>query len=132
MVANAIGMIVAAIIGAVVSTGTAVAGAVVDKNAAEDANKRSMQIYEQQREDEARMRKENLRIAELDKKWQKNFQQQQFAFGVSEAAKTRKENKAQLSYQKRQTQMQNTLGIINSIPQARSTFVEMFNRRKAA
>ena len=74
MAGTAVGLIVSAIIGAVVSGTATAAGAVVDKNMADESNKMSMKIYNQQRADEEKMKKENLKLS----KWDRRFQQQQF------------------------------------------------------
>jgi len=121
---SATGLIVSAIIGAVVGITGEVIGGAIDKKAADAANKRSMDIWRRQQAKDEKIRKENLGLARLDRR----LQQQNLAL-KGEQVKTEKDK---LSFTKRQTQLQNTLGIINGSQQIKSTFVELFNRRKAA
>jgi hypothetical protein len=123
-IATGTAMIVTAIIGTAVGIGSEIAGGVIDKNMAEDANRRSLDIWNQQKAADEKIRKENLNLAKLDRR----FKQQELSF-AKEKFKTEKET---LGFQKRQQQMENTLGVINGSNQLRSTFVELFNRRKAA
>lgn len=122
------GTIIAAIIGGVIAIGTTIAGAVVESNMADEANAKAEEMWNTQRTDEKKMKKDNEKVA----KWDRRFQQQQFQFGKEVKTEQLKTEKETLAFNKRQKQLQNTLGIINGIPQARSVMVEMFNRRKAA
>ncbi|MCP4651152.1 MAG: hypothetical protein GY853_13885 [PVC group bacterium] len=119
------GTIIAAIIAGAVMIGTTVAGAKAQKDLTEDANQKSLRMWEQQRADEKKIREEKASLA----RWDKRFGQQQFSFQKEEAKKNRAERKEASDYQKRQQQFATSLGILNSNQQAKNTFFNIWNRR---
>ena len=122
------GTIIAAIIGGAVAIGTTAAGASASQSMADDANARSLKLYNQQRIDEKSLQADQKEL----NKWEQNYRQNQLSFQKSEAAEGRKERKDQFNYQKRQQQFNTSLGIVNSSQQAKNTFFNLWNRRKAA
>jgi len=122
---------VAAIITAIIGTGTTIATSAMNNKAVEDANEESFKLAEQKRLDELEWRKENDKLNKFNKEMTKQqlaLQKKKFYFGQQEAEEERAERSEERGYNRAQ---QNATRIANQVNQnaaLRNNFINIWSR----
>lgn len=114
-------MIITALIGTAVGVGSEIVGGIIDKNAADDANRRAMDIWNRQQADEERIRKENVKMNRYDTRFQQQLSLDKL-----------KTEKDAIEYNKRRNFVADTMNLVNANQQLKSTFFNLWDRRAAA